>query len=330
MQKIKCCFADDFSIPRILIEKYEDVFERVRDRHLADVIFDKYIPQKGITQTPKAKTIYIFTRGRGLHAQRDRNVWRTIDVTDKHFIEQYPRFDGITFCRYDVHPQENMIRVPLNHMPYNRISQDKDYFRQVPPIDQTGQFFNRCFWRGGETHIIRDKIILFLKEKNDSRFDLEFWKAKTGTTYNDRAKAPKAWEYNQYFIELQKSDAALCIRGDSEWIYSFFDIIRAGIIPICINTGYSHLGWEKIGIDYNNLFLSYDISSKDSVQGVYDGINSLLNDKERCRKMKTNLRKFYEEIYLTDRGLDLYLLNEDPPINPIYPVLCGWGDFFAG
>jgi hypothetical protein len=28
--------------------------------------------------------------------------------------------------------------------------------------------------------------------------------------------------------------------------------------------------------------------------------------------------------------LDLYLLNQDEAINPRYPGLCGWGDFFAG
>jgi len=328
MRRIKCYFEDGFYIPTILTQKYRDFFERVLDYNLADVIFEKYTPQKGVTQVPKAKTIYIFVRGKDPHMQRNRNVWRTIDVTDKHFIEDYPKFEGITFCRYEVHPQENMIRVPLNHMAYDRISQDKDYFKEVG-IDQTGQFFNRCFWRGGKTHIVRDKIIPFLKEKSDSRFDLEFWKAKTGVTYHV-IKPPDAWEYNQYFAELQKSDAALCVRGDTEWLYSFFDIVRAVAIPICINTGYPHLGWEKIGIDYNDLFLNYDISFGDSAEDVYEGINSLLNDKERCRKMKTNLRKFYEEIYLTDRGLDLYLLNQDEAINPRYPGLCGWGDFFAG
>jgi hypothetical protein len=328
MKKIKCYFRDGFYIPEILLQKYSDFFEREQKYNHADVIFEKYIPQSGVTQAPKDKTIYIFVRGREL--KRDKTTWRTIDITDKHFIENYPKFEGITFCRYEVHPQKNMIRVPLNHMPHDRISKDKDYFREVG-IDQTDQFFNRCLWRGSWTHIVRRKIVSFLKEKNDTRLDLEFWQAKTGRTYGLRgSKAPDSWEYDQYFEELQKSDAALCIRGDTEWLYSFWDIIRAGAIPVLVNTGYQHLGWDKIGIDYKDLFLSYDISSEDSTLDVYNGINDLLNDKERCKKMKMNLRKFYQEIYLTDRGLDLHLLNEDHPITPKYPGLCGWGDFFAG
>ena len=330
MRKYKIFFRQpNFYIAELLISKYNDFFERTENRIDADVVLEKYIPQKDVIQQPKKKTIYIFTRGTEL--KRDRSVWKILDTSDEHFIKKYPKFEGITFCTYDVHPQKNMIRFPLNHMPHYRISQDKDYFKNLCKESEMNLFFNRCFWRGAPSHRIRNTVIPFLNKKNDSRLDLKFWKPKTGITYNNNHPAPKAWEYSSYFNELRKSDVALCIRGDCEWVFSFFDIVRAGAIPVCINTGYSHLGWEKIGINWRDLFLNYDISStNDTVEDIYNGINNLLNDKDRCLMMKKNLRDFYKNIYLKDRGLDLYLLLRDHPTNPKFIALCGWGDFFAG
>ena len=302
------------NITKFLCDKYPDFFSLTNEKKNADVSIKTWDPTIQKNLYAESKTIYVINFNK---KKFPRTTRRISDMVDQHHVQD-ATFNGISFCMGLDMMGEHIISKPLPHMPYEAISKNKDYFKEIS--NEEFKFHNKCFWRGGYTHIIRQKIINFINNKKDLRFDLKFWRPKTGEIYIPGKKRPEAWEYDEYFNNLSNSDIGLCIRGDRPWLFSFFDIIRAGAIPVCINTQYHNLGWEKIGIDWKDLFLSYNLTENDTLQDVYKGIDNLLKNKIKCLEMKKNLRYFYKNIYLTDRTHNF---------DNILKGVLGFGDFFA-
>ncbi len=293
---------------------YPEFFIQVKDGDEPDISFEKYNPITQPNLKPTRKTIYLLSIDTNIDHRK--NI-RTSDLVDQHYLNNV-NFHGIIFNTHLDLMGENIISKLLPHMPCNSISKNKDYFKDT--INEEFKFYNKCFWRGGRTHITRKQVIDFLNSKNDSRFDLSLWRPITGHIYKPDGPRPEGWEYDEYFKNMSMSDIGLCIRGDRPWMYSFFDVIRAGAIPVCINTQYHNLGWEHIDYNTNNLFLSYDLTKGDTLEDVYNGIDNLLKNKEKCLEMKKKLRKFYKEIYLTDRTHSF---------EKIPKAFVGFGDFFT-
>jgi hypothetical protein len=294
---------------------YPEFFIQAKDGDEPDIYFRYYDPMAQPNSKPEPKTIYRLAIDNKIH--RRKNI-RVSDLSDQHYLNN-TAFDGIIFNTHLDLRGENIISKVLPHMPCDKISKNKDYFKETS--NEEFKFYNKCFWRGGNTHITRTKVIDFLNSKNDTRLDLSLWRPTTGRIYGQRSsKRPNEWEYDEYFKNMSMSDIGLCIRGDRPSMYSFFDVVRAGAIPVCINTQYPNLGWEHIGYNTNDLFLSYDLTKGDTLEDVYNGIDNLLKNKEKCLEMKKNLLKFYKEIYLTDRS---HAYEKTPP------SFIGFADFFA-
>jgi hypothetical protein len=73
----------------------------------------------------------------------------------------------------------------------------------------------------------------------------------------------------------------------------------------------------------DDYFLTYDLTKGDTLEDVYEGIDGLLKNKEKCLEMKHKLKSFYKEIYLTDRT-HLHDFGDTKLTG-----LMGFGDFFA-
>ena len=277
-----------------LCKLYPEYFVLTKNEEDVDVFFEEYDPVLQKNLIAKPKTIYWIN----INDYKRQNI-RNADTVDQHFLQDNT-CNGIIFGKTLDLYGDNIINLPLGHMLFESISKDRNFFKEVS--ETPFEYYNKCYWRGNKTHITRKTLIDFLYKKKDNRIDAEFWEPKTGSTYRPNEKRPDSWEYDNYFKALSKSDIGLCIRGDRPWLYSFFDIVRAGSIPVCINTQYHNLGWENIGYDINELLLSYDLTKGDKLEDVYNGIDELLKNRDKCLRMKKNLRHFYKTFYLTDRS----------------------------
>lgn len=210
---------------------------------------------------------------------------------------------------------DNVVNVPSGFMLNDNISQSKAYcLNYAPKLTR----FNKVFWKGSAwTHEIRPKVVRYLKSKRDVRFVLRNWTCTSGNPYG--AVKPPSIEYTSYFEQLSHADLFLVMRGDRPWLYSFFDCLRAGAIPVCIDTFYGNLGWEKIGIAPDDILLDLD-TSKHGLEGIYQAITSLLENKEKLLHMKATGQQFFQKYVLTDglvaaHGASIYF--------------SGWGDFIV-
>lgn len=236
-----------------------------------------------------------------LNKQGKRKDIRKGNLVDQFWTQKYiDFFSNPIFSTLDC-KAKNVINIPLGFMPHAAISQCKKY----PFIQHdNNQYFGKIFWRGRIlTHEIRSKIIPCFLNKRSQHVDIDLWNID-GEKYGiygepNKCQVPKE-EYSNYFEGLKNSDFFLVIRGDLPWTFSFMDCIRAGAVPICIDTFYQNMGWENIGIRSEDLFLSFN-TDMHTVEEIYDKCLEILQDQERVLYMKNNVNKFYKKYILNDR-----------------------------
>jgi len=260
---------------------------------------------------PKTKDTII----RFSNRQERKNIRKNMLVDQywaNEYIEYYNKNPIIT--HYDC-IGENVINMPLGIMPSKYISHNIDYYKSYHPIEP--QYKNKVFWRGrGFTHNIRKILIDFLKDKKHPNVDVDYW-TPDGNPYGPIKPPPS--EYTKYFEQLKSSDIFLVIRGDLPWLNSFFDALRAGCIPVCIDTFYGNLGWENIGIEKEDILVDFH-TSINSLDEIYEKIIKLVLNKDKILYMKDNIRNFYNKYILTDRYLNKYHTAFH---------FSGWGDFLV-
>lgn len=252
---------------------------------------------------------------KGKHGKSLRENYRTGLLVDQPWAQKYidhyrdyPILTALDCVGF------NVVNVPLGFMLNNAISQSSRYYESYKPQLKC---FGTVFWKGSVwTHANRSKIIYGLKSKRDSRFLLRNWHCKRNPY--GRVKPPSC-EYSSYFDQLSKSDLFLVLRGDKPWLYSFFDCLLAGAIPVCIDTFYPDLGLENIGINTNDLLLALGTKTC-SLDQIYESIVSLLEDEERVIHMKQVGQNFMRRYILNDHLLE---------VNGASVYFAGWGDFIA-
>jgi hypothetical protein len=164
-----------------------------------------------------------------------------------------------------------------------------------------------------EEHV---KLLKHLKQKRDNRFFLRHWH-REGNPYG--VVKPTSLEYVSYFKLLSVADAFLVMRGDKPWLYSFFDCLRAGAIPVCVDTFYGQLGWENIGIRTEDIIL--DLSTKtQTFDDIYFAIVELMEDKEKILHMKRIGQQFMQKYVFNDQLLAAHGASG---------YFAGWGDFIV-
>lgn len=246
----------------------------------------------------------------------ERQNIRDGKLVDQFWTNKYIQYynTNAIFTHFDC-MGDNIINMPLGFIPSKNISQNIYYYKSYSPNNL--KYYNKVFWRGrGSTHNIRKVLINFLKHKKHPNIDVEYWRSN-GNPYRQIKPGPA--EYTTYFEQLKSSDIFLVIRGDLPWLNSFFDALRAGCIPVCIDTFYGSLGWENIDIKTEDILLDLNTTSS-SLNEIYQQIIELLANKDRVLHMKNTIRDFYHDYILTDR----YLNKHHTTFH-----FSGWGDFFV-
>jgi len=95
--------------------------------------------------------------------------------------------------------------------------------------------------------------------------------------------------------ELCHKDIAFVMRGDRPWANSFYDVIRAGCIPVMISS-MNDFGWESIMNNVDDYFLRFDIRTQ-TMDYIHEEVCKLLEDKSRILQMKANIRKLYKTFF---------------------------------
>lgn len=272
-----------------------------------------HVPVDGVAPPPHA--LIALKTFKGENGKSIRKNYRSGFLVDQPWAQEYlDRYkDYPVFTALDcVGP--NVVNVPLGFMMSSNISQSPQYYTQYDP---QLKHFGKVFWKGSLwTHDTRGTLLSHLKGKADRRFLLRNWYCEQ-RPYGP--VKPPSIEYTSYFKLLTQADAFLVMRGDLPWLYSFFDCLRAGAIPVCVNTFYGNLGWENIGIKTSDLLLDLKTTTH-TLDQIYEEIVSLIEDKERVLHMKRIGQHFMRNYVLNDCLLRQHGAN-------VY--LCGWGDFIA-
>ena len=248
----------------------------------------------------------------------NRNL-RTNFLNDQIMIERYvghlsnPFFGGYD-CLLD-----NLINMPLGFIPCEFISANSKYYNEIN-FDE--QYYRKLFWSGSKNHDSRLPIVDYFKSRNSSEMEVDYWALPRGISpYTD--KRPDSSEYKNFINKMLKSDMFLVMRGDVPWTFTFMDCLMTGTIPICINTFYNRIGWQHIGYQPDDLFMSFDTRETD-VEEIYEKCLDLLHDEHRVKYMKDNIKSFYHKFIINDR-----LLTVGGTSNYWVNHLIGWTDFWA-
>ena len=284
---------------RYLIRAYPDMFQEAKDQDSSDVLIEfanSYSHLYKIDANNYHKTI-VFLQAR----IQERPLMKSGFYVDE------PQLQGIynvkkildecllVFTNLDFNPKEsNYCFIPFSFNYYKNISQEKNYWQKGLMQEHKT---NRVYWSGSVwTHSSRN-ITKQLMDYEDSRYVLKEWKPKTSSGEEARVyglNKPDPSEYQRYISNLSASQITLVIRGDRPWLFSFLDVLRAGTIPVFIDTLYPELGWENLDILFSDIGLQFN-SAIDSVECIKSQIDELLDDNTRMNHMKGKINHFYSK-----------------------------------
>jgi len=314
-----------------LLNLYPDIFTRVNSSHEADLIIvnwlldeDRNLTADNYSEDQRHKIVYVNTTNvrksyRQKYGAESLKYIRNGTKVDSKILKQFkPITHGLSFSMMDIDLLESKtIGVPISYTRPSNISQPTDYFTSSFESTNQNKYHNKIYWRGDiASHEVRSLFLESMKEFPDKRIDIAPYEPTNGAVYG-KVKPP-ADGYTDYFNTLQKSDIALQMRGDLTWVFSLFDVLRAGCIPCFVNTGYHDLGWEQLGIMKDEMFISFDIYQH-SPEYIYSEMIKLLEDQERVLHMKRNAHNFFKKYIMSDRNI--YDYNDR--------ILPGWIDFYA-
>jgi hypothetical protein len=150
-------------------------------------------------------------------------------------------------------------------------------------------FHNKVFWSGTLTHSTRKDFWSFYNTIDDERFNVSLFDERV---YRDGFQPGT---YEAFLDSLSKSDIVFLLRGDRIWAHTFYDIIRAGCIPVMISS-MNDYGWENIFKNVDDYMLRFDLRDH-NMEYIHQQVVSLLEDRERVLHMKANIRRFHDMFF---------------------------------
>lgn len=152
-------------------------------------------------------------------------------------------------------------------------------------------FNNKVFWCGALTHSTRKDFLKFYNNPQikDSRFNV----SRFGESVYVNGFKPGTYE--SFLDNLSKSDIVFLLRGDRIWAHTFYDIIRAGCIPVMISS-MNYYGWENIFKNVEDYMLRFDLREH-TMEYIHQQVVSLIEDRERVLYMKANIRRFHDMFF---------------------------------
>ena len=272
---------------------YEDIefVKSLKNQDKADLVFSgldwsKYIDNLNFYHNNPNHVIDIRFQGmrvrEGLNLRKNYNVDNCIDLP-------YHQIKNIMFSNYDFHKKNNIIPVFSGPTHFEDLKKPQLYWTK-DKLPRNNVFHNKVFWKGSlSTHFSRKEIYNFYKNIDDSRFNIEAFKLNI---YKNQS-TPEQFDY--YMKELCCKDIVFILRGDRPWANSFYDVIRAGCIPVMISS-MNNFGWENIIKNVDDYFLRFDIRTQ-TMDHIHEQVCKLLDDKDRVLQMKSNIRKLYKTFF---------------------------------
>ena len=291
-------------INNLLVTYYGDFFEPTNSLDESDFIMlgSKNSISPELKKLKKyEKKIILFLSNGGKERTKFNSIRNGKCVDQNFFVSEIKNYNITIFSGADVN-FPNVISKMGTYIPYSNISQEEYYWLDFDENNHK-KYYNKLFWSGRKTHSSRG-IINELNKFNNPNFELSFWKPK-GKDPNKPVKLykenkPVKEEYISFFNKLKESDIAISIRGDRPWTHTFFDYLRASNAIACIDTTHDKLGWEKIGINKDDLFWFFD-TDKDSPEKIYQTLAKDLQNKDKILEKKKKTYEFYKKYILTDR-----------------------------
>lgn len=193
-------------------------------------------------------------------------------------IKPRPNFNNFCFTQHDLCDIPHLIPAPFGP----RFG-DKETIKNET-------YNNKVFWCGTITHSTRRDFWSFYKKSvNDTRFNISVFGERV---YIDGFKPGT---YETFLDTLSNSDIVYLLRGDRIWAHTFYDIIRAGCIPVMISS-MNYYGWENIMKDVDDYMLRFDLREH-NMEHIHQQVVSLLEDRSRVLHMKANIRKLNDMFF---------------------------------
>jgi len=251
--------------------KFQNAYQAHKsDLHVVSTPLNRYH-----INTPKPNQISIIY---GARENVDRRLIKVRDgVCVDNRIPNLPDFNNFCFTQNDFCDIPYLIPKPFGPQFGNNETIKNE------------NFHNKVFWSGTITHSFRRDVTSFYEKVDDKRFDVSIFDQ---TIYRDGFKPGT---YKTFLDNLSKSDVVYLLRGDRIWTNTFYDIIRAGCIPVMVNS-MGDYGWENILKNVDDYMLRFDMREH-SMEHIHQQVVSLLEDKERVLYMKNNIRKLHDTFF---------------------------------
>lgn len=283
-----------------LINKYltecEDINCKIIDKQTkADYIF--FEKADFVTTNFKNNCIYLFDiPNKKLKAKYRKKInWtdrkgdciHNLLIESEGLIDKIRQTNSFFFSTDDICGINQVIPTFITGTPSHLIGKQQGY-NIKESLPENSKFNNVVYSKFSErTHAHRKTFFDFYEGINDSRFKIKkfkknIYKEREGTAIN----------YDRYISKLCSSDISYVIRGDRRWTFSFHDVLRAGCVPVMINS-FNDYGWENICENVDDFMLRFDLNIH-SMDYIHESVCELISDKKRLLKMKNNVKKLYD------------------------------------
>jgi len=224
----------------------------------------------------------------GMRVREKRNLRANYNV-DNCIDIPYDKIQNIMLSHFDFYKKNNIIPTFRGPTGSNLLNKPESYWI-TDKLPKNDKFHNKAFWRSRvSTHGSRKEFYKFYNNINDSRFEIEDFKL------NIYQKQGTSEQFDSYMNELCNKDIVFVLRGDRTWANSFYDVIRAGCIPVMISS-MNDFGWESIMNNVDDYFLRFDIRTQ-TMDYIHEEVCKLLDNKDRVLEMKANIRKLYKTFF---------------------------------
>lgn len=223
-----------------------------------------------------------------MRVRQHRNLRKNYNV-DNCIDIPYEKIANIIFSDLDFHKKKNIVPVFTGPTPNSFLKKEQAYW-VTDKLPKNDTFHNNVFWKARQlTHDSRKVFFDFYKDIDDPRFEIEEFELNI---YQGQGEST---QFDSYMNELCQKDIVFVLRGDRPWAYSFFDVIRAGCIPVMLSS-MNDFGWENILNNVDDYFLCFDIRTQ-TMEHIHEKVCELLDDKSRVLQMKANIRKLYRTFF---------------------------------
>jgi hypothetical protein len=224
-------------------------------------------------------------------------------IESEGMIDKISQTNSFFFTTDDVCGINQVIPTFITGTPNKLIGKEINY-NMKENLPENNKFNNSVYSKFSErTHRYRKTFFNFYEGINDPRFKIRKFRKNI---YKGQGEGT-AINYDRYISKLCSSDISYVIRGDRTWTFSLHDVLRAGCVPVMINS-FNNYGWENICENVDDFMLRFDLNIH-SMDYIHESVCELLSDKKRLLKMKNNVKKLYDVFFSSSFNENIMLFK---------------------